>query len=300
MLRKILKIFLWFVGGLVALLLLVTSSVYGVSHYRLHRTHVVSVTPLHVPSSAEAIEGGRHIVATRGCAECHGSDFGGKKVIDNPAAGLFYGANLTRGKGGLPEDFGDIDYVRAIRHGLAKDGRPLALMPSAEYASLSNEDLGAVIAYLKTLPAVDRPRGPVAPGPVIRLLIVLGQFKLAADEIDHASTHINSMSPSISPEYGKYLATSCTGCHGSNMSGGKIVGAPPDWPAAANLTPHDSGRVAQWTEQQFISTIRTRQRPDGSTLNPVMPSAFAQMTDLELKALWSYIRTLPAAPTGMR
>lgn len=298
--HKFFKILLWCFGGLAALVLGLFAVVYGVSSSHLHRTYSVTVAPIAVPNSAEMIERGRHVVATRACADCHGQDFGGAKVIDDPAAGLLWGANITRGQGGLPADYSDLDYVRAIRHGIARDGRPLMLMPSAEYTHLSDEDLGAVIAYLKTLPAVDRPRGPVKPGPVIRALMALGKIKLSAEEIDHQATHLASISPSITPTYGKYLASSCTGCHGGNMSGGKIAGAPPDWPAAANLTPDPSGRVGQWTEEQFINVLRTKQRPDGSTLSPVMPAAFAQMSDLEIKALWSYLKTLTPAPTGMR
>ena len=102
------------------------------------------------------------------------------------------------------------------------------------------------------------------------------------------------------PAYGRYVAISCSGCHGSNYSGGKIEIGPPDWPPAANLTPDPSGRLSGWTQADFIATLRTGHRPDGSALNPVMPRAFAQMDDVELKALWSFFRTLPPVPTGVR
>lgn len=298
--NKFVRVLLWCFGGLAVVVLGLIAVVYGVSSSQLHRTYTVAVAPIPIPTSAAAIERGKHVVATRACADCHGQDFGGAKVIDDPAAGLLWGANLTRGQGGLSADYSDLDYVRAIRHGLTREGRPLMLMPSAEYASLSDEDLGAVIAYLKTVSPVDRPRGPVKPGPVIRALMALGKIKLSAEEIDHTATHLASINPSVTPAYGKYLASSCTGCHGANMSGGKIAGAPPDWPAAANLTPHPSARVGEWTEEQFINVLRTKQRPDGSTVSPVMPAAFAQMTDLEIKALWSYLKTLAPVPTGMR
>jgi mono/diheme cytochrome c family protein len=130
--------------------------------------------------------------------------------------------------------------------------------------------------------------------------MMAGQFKLAVDEIDHTAVAPASVTPAITAEYGKYMASTCIGCHGPNMSGGKIPGAPPDWPAAANLTAHPSASLANWNEDQFITAIRTRQRPDGTTLSPVMPAAFAQMNDVELKAIWTYIRTLPPVPKGHR
>ncbi|MGA0061228.1 MAG: c-type cytochrome, partial [Planctomycetota bacterium] len=113
--------------------------------------------------------------------DCHAPDLGGRLVIDDPMVGRVAGPNLTRGAGGLGGDYTDADFVRAIRHGVARDGRALVLMPSLDYQGLSDEDLGAMIAYVKTVAPVDRPRGPVAPGPVARLLILKGDFKLAAE-----------------------------------------------------------------------------------------------------------------------
>src|SRR4051812_2672545 len=69
-------------GGLLALVLVALGAVYGVSSYRLHRKHVVNARPIAVPTDVAAIERGRHIVTTRACADCHGADFAGHKVID--------------------------------------------------------------------------------------------------------------------------------------------------------------------------------------------------------------------------
>jgi cytochrome c553 len=90
------------------------------------------------------------------------------------------------------------------------------------------------------------------------------------------------------------------GCHGPNFSGGKIDIGPPSWPLAANLTPHADGRLAKWTEGDFIQTLRTAKRPDGTELNPVMPRVFGQLSEVELKALWAFFKTVPAAATGVR
>lgn len=299
-LRKIIKFLCYSAAGIVSVLLLAYAIAYGLTQHRLNRRISVTVASVSVPTDAASIERGRHIVTTRACSDCHGADFGGKKVIDDPMTGVFHAPNLTHGKGGLPANFSDEDYVRAIRHGLSHDGRALTLMPSMEYAELSDEDLGSVIAYLKTLAPVDRERGPISPGPLIRVLVALGKVSLPAEHIDHTSPRLASVTPGINANYGKYLASSCTGCHGPNLSGGKIAAAPPDWPAAANLTRDASSRITGWTEEQFIRTVRTRERPDGTKLNPIMPAAFAEMTDVELKALWSYLATLPPTPTGVR
>ena len=253
-----------------------------------------------IPTDAAAVAHGEHLTRVRGCRDCHGSDFGGAKVIDDGAMGKAYGPNLTRGRGGLPDSWRDEDFVRAIRHGVAPDGRALYLMPSYEYASFSEEDFGAIVAYIKSVPPVDRDRVPIQLGPVARVLTALGKIQLAAAQIDHAAVRPATVAPGDTVEYGRYLAVGCTGCHGPNLSGGKIDIGPPDWPPAANLTRDPSGKLAQWSETDFIKTLRERRRPDGTELNPVMPAVFGQMTDVELKALWKYLQTLPAVPTGVR
>jgi mono/diheme cytochrome c family protein len=295
---KLFKVLAWLVAALFGVVALAVGSIYFLSHRKLAEKHVAEVRPVAVPADAAAIAHGRHIALTRACGDCHGADFGGKAVIEDPMVGTLHGPNITRGQGGLPADFSDLDYVRAIRHGLARDGRAFVLMPSLEYEGMSDEDLGALIAYLKSVAPVDRPRGPVSLGPIGRMLVVNGQFKLSGAHIDHAAMRPDKVTPEISPVYGKYLAASCVGCHGESFAGGPIPGAPPDWPKATNLTPHASSAVAGWTEENFMTTLRTLKRPDGTALNPVMPAAFAHMTDLEIKALWSYLRTLPPAVAG--
>lgn len=85
---------------------------------------------------------------------------GGAKVIDHPAMGRAYGPNLTRGRGGRATDLRDEDWVRAIRHEVAEGGHPRYLMPSLEYSHFTDDDLGAVIAYVKSVPPVDRESVP--------------------------------------------------------------------------------------------------------------------------------------------
>lgn len=105
----------------------------------------------------------------------------------------------------------------------------------------------------------------------------------------------------VTADYGHYLANGagCTGCHGPGLAGGKIPSGPPDWPLAANLTP--SGEVGKWSETDFINTIRTGVNPAGKTLDQVMPwFRYRDMTDDDLKALWQYIKAVPAKPAGTR
>ena len=298
--KKSFRILGWLLAGLVVAVGLSIGAVYLGSSAKLNLHYVVAVSPAPVRTDPGAIEWGRHIATTRGCLHCHGEDLAGGKVVDNALIGKIFGPNLTRGRGGLPPGFSNEDWVRAIRHGIRPDGRPLVIMPAAEFTHLSEADFGALVAFLTSAPAVDRESVPVQLGPLGRILLVTKKLPLAADLIDHANARANDVVPGVTAEYGRYLAANCMGCHGPNLSGGKIQGAPPEWPPSSNLTPAAGGPLAHWTEADFIATLRTHRRPNGTELNAAMPAAFGQMTDEELQAIWRYLRTLPPAPTGQR
>jgi mono/diheme cytochrome c family protein len=298
--RKFMQILAYVVAGLVAVVAVAVVMVYWKSGSLLKKTHVVPPSAEVIPADAAAIARGKHLAETRGCVDCHGKDLGGAKVIDDPAMGRLYGPNITRGPGGLATDYADQDFVRAIRHGVAQDGRGLFLMPSTDFAHFSESDMGDLIAYVKSVAPVDRESVPLKVGPVARALLVAGKIKIAANEIDHVTLKPEVVTPGVTVAYGRYVAISCTGCHGNNFSGGKIEIGPPDWPPAANLTPHVSGHVGKWTEKDFLAVIRTGTRPDGSSVSLVMPRAFGQMNDTELKAIWAYLQTLSPLQTGTR
>ncbi len=283
-------------GFLVVLILVLAIFVFWSSNRKLHRTFLYNPQAITLPTSADALAQGRHLAETRGCTTCHGADFGGAKVIDDPAMGLMAGPNLTSGEGSVTTNYQTVDWVRSIQHGISPSGRPLVLMPSEDFAHLTQEDLGDLIAYVKSMPAVARASAPIRLGPVARALIVAGKFTLAADKIDHSAVHFETVSPNVSVEYGRYVAVSCIGCHNPNFSGGKIAAGPPSWPQAANLTPE--GELKNWSEADFVRTIRTHAKPDGQKISPVMPEVFAQMSDTELKALFAFLRSVPARPIG--
>jgi cytochrome c553 len=298
--KKLLKISAYGLAALAVLLAVLAGVVVVASNAKINKNYAVPVRPVRIPSDAVAISRGQHIAQTRGCMDCHGKDFAGAKVMADGAMGRLYGPNITMGGGGQVAMFTAVDWVRAIRHGVGPDGRGLFIMPSEEYAKLSDEDLGALVAFLKTVPPVTRSRPPTELGPVTRVLLTVGKIKLAAETIDHTQLHPSSVVPGVTVEYGRYVAAGCVGCHGANYSGGKIVVGPPSWPEASNLTPQVDGRLAKWSEADFVNVMRTAKRPDGTELNPVMPRTFGQMDDVELKALYVFFKSLPPAAKGVR
>ncbi len=298
---KVLKWVAIVLGVFLGIIVIAVAAVYVLTSMRMGKTFTVPAETVAVSTDSAIIAQGKHIAESRGCADCHGANLEGGPVIEDPMIGYLYALNLTSGKGGVGGHMTDADWVRAIRHGVGPNGKPLLFMPSLEYYYLSDADLGAVISYIKTAPPADNEPPKSKVGPLGRVLFLAGQIDLLpAEGIDHAAPRPIAPVPGVTTEYGKYLAVGCTGCHGKGYSGGKIPGTPPDWPPAANLTP--SGNLARWKEQDFLTALRTGATPEGTQLNSdYMPwKNFGKMTDDELKAIWMFLQTLPAKEAGTR
>lgn len=298
--KRVLKALKIIAISIVAIVVVAALAVYGFSEARYRNQYAVTPRAVAIHSDSASIARGAHLVHSfGGCAECHGANLGGKVVFDDPAIGRVYGANLTRGKGGLGASLTTADIVRALTHGVGRDGRPLKVMPSSDYAHLSDSDIAALVAYVQSTPPVDAEQPPVTVGPVGRALFLAGKLPiLHAERIDHVAVQSSrSVVAGPTAEYGEYVAAvGCKGCHGQSLAGGPIEGGAPDWPPAANLTA--AGKLARWTEADFAQVLRTGKRPDGSTVNVVMPvRQMKNMTDEEIHALWLYLRTLPATLT---
>ena len=292
--KKLLKWLGIFLIGLVAIGLLAVVGVYIVSGSRLNKTYDVAVQPITVPTDAADIAEGERLVTIRGCNSCHSADLGGQIFIDDPMLGTFDSANLTSGAGSATAQYSIEDWDRAVRHGINPEGKGVMIMPSNEFSVLSDEQLGQIVAYLQTVPPVDREHPVPKLGLMGRALFAMGQLPLLpAAGIDQTATHPASIPPTASVEYGAYMATTCMGCHQPNLAGGPVPGAAPGDPLSANLTP--AGPLANWTLEDFRTVLRNGVTPEGTALNPeVMPWPIMQhMTDVEIEALWLYLNSLP-------
>ncbi len=279
---------------LIAIGLVAATGVFAISGSRLNKSYDVAVQPITIPTDAAGIAEGGRLITIRGCNGCHTPDLGGTVMIDDPALGTFSSANLTSGAGSATAQYTVEDWDRAIRHGVKPNGKGVMIMPSNEFSALSDEQLGQMIAYLQTVPPVDREHPKPKVGPLGRVLFMAGQLPLlSADGIDQTATHPASVPPSASVEYGAYMATTCQGCHYPNMAGGPSL--EPGGTPAANLTP--SGALANWTLDDFKTVLRTGVTPDGVEINPeAMPwPAFQHMNDVEIEAVWLYLNSLPPA-----
>lgn len=280
-----------------------TTTIYALSSSRLNQHYDVNPRPVFIPDDdPREIARGKYLARTlMGCVDCHGENFAGRVVVDDPAIGLMAGPNLTRGKGSRTKDYTDIDWVRALRHGVARDGHALVLMPATDFNGFGDDDLGAVIAFLKQLPPVDNETPPISVGPLARALILAGEIKLSAELIDHEAERPITPPPGPTREYGKVLANVCSGCHGFTFSGGKIPGAPPEWPAARNITPDKATGIGTYTFEDFKRVLREGKRKNGDTLSEVMPyKLYKDMSEDDITALWLYLKTLEPKAAGGR
>ena len=279
-------------------LLIVAGVVYTASERRLRKTYDMTVDSVHVPTDSASIARGEHLVRNViDCTVCHGLDLGGAVYSSSPALGTVAGPNLTRGRGGVGADYTDMDYVRAIRRGVRRDGTSLMVMPSEVFTHLSQEDMGAVLAFLKQVPPVDRVVPPSGFGPVGRALLAAGKMNILVAGKTPRIDPPASVPRDTTAAYGKYIAdiSGCHGCHGYGLSGGRVAG-PPGLPPASNLTP--SG-IGNWTETDLTRALREGKRPDGSVLDEFMPwKVFSGMTDAEVHVIWLYLRSVPAKAFG--
>lgn len=292
----------WAAVSLLSAFLLAVGLLYGLTELRFRKTYTVRSYPVAVRSDAETIARGRHIATTRRCIDCHGGDLGGRTFLDTPILAQFFSSNLTAGEGGVGARYTEADWEKAIRQGIRPDGRPLLFMPSHDYYPLGDEDLSAIVSFIRGLPSVDRPPTRNRVGPLGRFLILSGQVTtfVPAELIDHEASRPTAPRPGITIEYGAYLATSCTGCHGERLAGGRIPGAPPEFLPTANLTPHETG-LAVWSVDDFVRLMREGRRPDGSSVDEQMPWPFlGQLSDDELRALWLYLRSIEPLAYGSR
>jgi mono/diheme cytochrome c family protein len=247
-----------------------------------------------------AIKRGKHIVNSRvSCGGCHGSDLGGAAVVDIALVGHWVAPNLTSGEGSVTKGFTANDWDRAVRHGVRRNGMSSS-MPSGDFTNLTDHELSDVVAYIRSLPPVNRDMGAVKLGPVFAFMIAKDPKAFTAATVDHDKAHVVEPPTELpSVELGQHIVQVCRGCHGQNLSGGTLAGDP-DMPVVANITPHATG-LKSWSEADFFRALREGKRKDGTAISKMMPwQAYGQMSDAELKAVWAYLQTVPPLEKGNR
>jgi mono/diheme cytochrome c family protein len=240
----------------------------------------------------------------------------------DPNVGAIPAPNLTPHATGL-QTWSDIQIKRSLKDGYDKDEVPIhSIMPYWVYFNMSDRDLDAIVAYLRSIPAVDQaiPDRQPLPTPLNAPVAYV-----RADLMPYSSLQFGDANFSQA-QYGRYLVSfaNCLNCHSPTappgatvpinvtmlLTGGKKYPASrfglmsPPYPAqitASNLTPSSNG-LQGWTAEQVAAALKTGVDADGAGLCPPMTSGgmsvYARMTDEDALAIGYYLTTIPAVETA--
>jgi mono/diheme cytochrome c family protein len=309
------KTLLKIAGGLIVLLVLVAACGYGYLMFAYPK--VPAPTAFKIEPTAERLARGKYLTDhVVGCTTCHTqrdwTKFSGPIIVDRLGAG---GEKFNLGPAGMaispnitPAGIGswtDGELLRAVTQGVTRDGSPLfPLMPYPHFGAMDEEDVHAVLAYVRSLKAIENtpPRSTLS-----------FPLNLIVRTIPAPNTFTKRPSPEDKVAYGKYITRSalCSDCHtpidergtplpGMDFAGGQEFYETGYRVRSANITPDANTGIGTWTETQFIDKFKGFETPTNATLaeheraqNTVMPiTAYAGMTREDLSAIYAYLRTL--------
>jgi mono/diheme cytochrome c family protein len=273
-------------AALPALLLALVAGLVGYGYAKLYLPRSAPALTLDTAATPERIARGAHLARTT-CVACHatngqlplsgGIDLGSHSPVP---IGVLVPPNLT--PGGPLKDWSDGEIVQAIRNGRHQNGRTL-LMPTESLRNLGDEDVAALVAFLRSQPAVQRETPPLAPSPLLAFFFGAGLAEVGTVPV---TSPVAAPPKEATAAYGAYIVSyqDCRSCHGADLNGSAGGLAPP--------APSARAFAQAWTVEQFIQTMRTGVDPSGHTIQEPMPwQMIGQMDDVELAALYHYLRS---------
>ncbi|HSK89225.1 MAG TPA: c-type cytochrome [Anaerolineales bacterium] len=247
------------------------------------------VKEIQVEGTPEQIARGEHLAAAF-CVECHsttadfpmtgGFDLGQDIPIN---LGSFVSVNLT--PAGPLKDWSDGEIFRALRDGVDKDGNRLVIMGSTNVRNIADEDMLALIAFLRSQEPAGEDLSQAPDRPNFLGLMMMGANLLPSRPL--ITEPIAAPQKEATPEYGRFMISflDCTSCHGDDLNGSTSPIAPP----APSLR-----LVKAWTQEEFITALRTGLDPSGHQISTAMPwRSTGRLDDVELSALYQYLVSLP-------
>jgi mono/diheme cytochrome c family protein len=277
-------------------------------------------------ATPERLQRGQYLVnQVMGCGGCHTSRATGNLFVEGEQTDLFLaGGNVLQDRGSKlyvpnltpdPDGLGawtDDEILRAVRDGVAKDGRFLApMMPYDNYQYLSDDDGKALVAYLRSIPAAKPPR-PRFPNELKLLPKIL--FTVIGVQMHKPTANVPNPDRADRVGYGHYLARvgGCTDCH-SLGDRGPLKEEDPQFMAGStipfaderlgkvysrNLTPDVETGIGKYKPADVKAALRNGTRLDGKRMAPpmsIMIPHYSGMTDDDLDALIAYLGTLKPA-----
>ncbi len=227
------------------------------------------------PSPAPKVAHGKRLATILDCTGCHGSDLQGSDLAEKPADGAMYAPNITL----LLANYSDAELDKMLRGGVPKDGREFWFMPVESYQFLSDADVGAVIAYLRTV----KPAGKALPAFQKNRAL---QKEIAAGTIGNAQVQMAKFRKEMPPEvgeqhaWGRYLAqNSCTSCHNNALQG---------W---EGFTPNldIAGAYSKAELTRLLTTGEGKVKKDLGMMTGMARNSFSKLTQRERDAIVDYV-----------
>lgn len=271
-------------GILVGLLIVVYAVTFVLSWRVLRHAYEIPRVALTVPTDPASIAEGRRLATVHGClGACHGKQGEGSLMIDEPMMARIVAPDLTA----AVRNYSAAELAAIVRNGVRPDGTSLLVMPSEVFAPLTDQDLGAVVAYFKSVPPAAGPGRRISLGPIGQFAVGVGMAPLAAQLIAKALPPPEATTAEA--VRGRYLArTICAGCHGTNLRG-----------ASEQSTSPDLRIVAAYPPEAFTQLLRTGvalgERKLTGEMGEIARNNLHLLTDAEIADLYSYLHTLPEA-----
>ncbi|MFN8586171.1 MAG: c-type cytochrome [Candidatus Eisenbacteria bacterium] len=301
---------------LLAVAVVLAVAVAGFAAYVASRQHLrfdVAAPAIAATTDSATVARGRYLVRhLANCADCHGDPTqrdaaaAGEEVpltggfAFKIPPGTFYTRNITPDSATGIGAFTDGQVARALRFGVGHDGR--ALLPFMEMQGLSDEDLVAVISYLRSRPPVRR----VVPDHEYTLVGKVVKATMLANPVGPKTTPPATSPRGATVEAGRYIVeavANCWSCHterdyntgqmtGAHLAGGRM---PDDFNPKRTWNPPNltsdptTGRLSRFTEDQFVERFRAGTLIPGS---PMPWPAFKGLQEDDVRAIYRYLKTL--------
>lgn len=277
--RRVLRWFGYAVAAIAILVLIFAAFVWVASSRVIGATHQATPERLAAPGAALRADIDRR-ARILGCVGCHGEGLRGTRFIDGGPFATIWAPNLTE----IAARASDQQLAQGIRQGIGHDGRALFVMPSEMYSRLSDEEVAALIGWIRSQPPGGDRSPPNRWGPIGRTLLALGQLRPVMASIEDFRVRQPYETGAEHAAGRRIAATVCSACHGPDLTGGEPV---PD-----ELAP-DLALVGAYTLPQFDRLMRAGVPPDGRDLGLMRQYArddSRHMTDEELAQLYAYLR----------
>jgi cytochrome c553 len=245
-----------------------------------HVERLMRVSP--VALSADLARGnameGERLARVLGCRSCHDQDLGGRVFSDIPHAALLVASNLSTAMPG----YSDADFIRLMRTGAKRDGRLALVMPTKGFQRLSDQELADLLAYLRSVPRVERELPPTRIRPLGKIAASLGHYDTSSMRADPPESAAVLADRQHSDPGRRLLLLACGECHGMDFAGHPDEGIPP------------LRVVLAYDEVEFARLMRegiTKSGSESATglMTRTARNRFAVLSDAEIAAMRDYI-----------